>query len=277
MTNKKPLSIFGATGFIGSEFTSTTTLFTPIVIDRNDRTTQSEELLYLISTTDNYNVLSDIFIDVNTNIKILLETLEASKGKISTFNFISSWFVYGDGPLPATESTHCNPKGFYSITKLAAEQLLISYCKTFGINYRILRLCNVFGGHDKGSSKKKNALQFLINEIKNHRAINLYHNGQFYRDYMHVSDVAMAIETVISKGELNTIYNIGTGNKVLFKDLVDYAVTLCDSKSEIIEVEPTDFHKTVQVKDFFMDTTKLKTLGFSPKTSLYDGIKELCL
>lgn len=276
MMNKRDLSIFGSTGFVGSRFTSRTTLFNPIPIKRNERATQSEELLYLISTTDNYNVLNDIYVDVETNIKILLETLEASKGKIKTFNFISSWFVYGECPLPAIETSSCNPKGFYSITKLAAEQLLISYCKTFGINYRILRLCNVFGGKDHGSSKKKNALQYLIGEIKEHRPINLYHNGHFFRDYMHVSDVADAIELVISRSELNSIYNIGTGNKVLFKDLIDYSIKICGSKTQVTEIEPTDFHKIVQVKDFYMDTNKLKNLGFSPKIDIYDGIKELC-
>lgn len=276
MNSKRDLSIFGATGFVGSEFLSRTKLFNPIAIDRNDRTSKSEEILYLISTTDNYNVLTDVFIDVDTNIKVLLETLNSSRNTVKTVNFVSSWFVYGDCPLPATEESNCNPKGFYSITKLAAEQLLISYCRTFGINYRILRLCNVFGGHDKGSSKKKNALQFLLGEIKNHRPINLYHNGNFYRDYMHVSDVADAIEMVISKGDLNTVYNIGTGNKVLFKDLIDYSIKICDSRSEVNEIEPTEFHKIVQVKDFYMNTKKLKDLGFSPKIDLYDGIKELC-
>ena len=70
------------------------------------------------------------------------------------FNFISSWFVYGDTKLPAKESYQCKPKGFYSITKSTAEQLLISFCNTFKKKYRILRICNVYGLNDKNVSKK---------------------------------------------------------------------------------------------------------------------------
>ena len=43
---------------------------------------------------------------------------------------------------------------------------LISYCKTYNINYRILRLGNVVGVGDLGVSKEKNALQYLVDKIK---------------------------------------------------------------------------------------------------------------
>ena len=60
--------------------------------------------------------------------------------------------------LPVNESQPCDPKGFYSITKKCAEDLLISFCNTFGVKYRIIRLCNVMGKGDKGASSKKNAI-----------------------------------------------------------------------------------------------------------------------
>ena len=74
--------------------------------------------------------------------------------------------------------------------------MLKSYCRTFDINYRILRLCNVYGDSDKGVSKKKNALQYLISQLQQNKDIDLYNDGMFYRDYMYVDDVCLANDQV---------------------------------------------------------------------------------
>ncbi len=269
------ISVFGGTGFIGSEFCVVTKKEVH-KIERSERCPQSAESVYFISTTDNYNVFENLHLDIDVNLSILMDVLKHLKPNESTFNFISSWFVYGDTPLPATEESPCDPKGFYSITKRAAEQLIISYCKTFNINYRILRLCNVYGAGDNSASKKKNALQYLIERFKNDEEINLYHAGEFYRDYMHVHDVSRAIELIIDKGELNQIYNIGSGDKVLFKDLIELIVQETASKSPISAIEPPQFHQIIQVKNFYFKTDKLKALGFKQTMDLQEGIKKLC-
>ena len=137
------ISVYGSSGFIGSRFCS---LYAEKVIKvpRNFREPSSKDILYFISTTDNYSVFSDPTIDVKTNLLVLTETLAHIKEKSATFNFISSWFVYGETDLPAKENSACSPKGFYSITKLCAEQLVESYCKTHKIPYRI----RLFVGHE---------------------------------------------------------------------------------------------------------------------------------
>ncbi|EQC49628.1 NAD(P)-dependent oxidoreductase [Bacteriovorax sp. DB6_IX] len=269
------VSIFGGTGFVGGYYLEKYKK-SSILIERESRIPLSGDVLYLISTTHNYHVFEDVHKDIDTNLTILVDVLKNLEPGKSCFNFVSSWFVYGETDLPAHEQSVCNPKGFYSITKRAAEQLVVSYCETFKIDYRILRLCNVYGSGDIGVSKKKNALQFLINKIKNCEEIDLYHNGQFFRDYMHVKDVVDAVNLVITKGEKNKVFNIGSGTKVLFKDLIDIIFEETESTSRINVIDPPDFHKTVQVKDFFMSVDELKSLGFSQKIKLEEGIKELC-
>ena len=275
MSSGKKISIFGGTGFIGSRFSE---LFEDKcnLIERNSREAQESEILFFISTTDNYNVFSNLKVDIETNLSIMMEVLEKLKDKDFVFNFISSWFVYGDTKLPAKESYQCKPKGFYSITKYTAEQLLISFCNTFKKKYRILRLCNVYGLNDKNVSKKKNALQYLISQLKNNEKISLYDGGQFYRDYLYVDDVCRAIEICLNKGPYNSIINIGSGNKYLFKDIIDIAKIELNSQSNIYSIEPPDFHKFVQVKNFYMDVTKLKSFGFKQNYSIKEGIKLLC-
>jgi ribosomal protein L7Ae-like RNA K-turn-binding protein len=142
-------------------------------------------------------MLSNSLIDVETNLVHLLKVLENCKDKNIEFTYVSSWFVYGEALLPAAETSYCKPKGFYSITKRTAEQLIETYCKTYNIKYNIVRLGNVVGIADSKVSNKKNVLQFLINELKQDKDINLYCNGEFFRDFIDVNDVADGLKFII--------------------------------------------------------------------------------
>lgn len=270
------IQVFGGTGFIGSKFCNRYTNESVVVEKNTYDIPNNSKVLYLISTVDNYNVLQNPFIDIETNLTYLMKVLDANKEKDIDITFASSWFVYGDTNLPATELSPCKPKGFYSITKLAAEQLLESYCKTFNIKYKIVRLGNVIGKGDSKVSKKKNALQFLIEEMKLNNDIKLYNKGEFYRDFVHVDDVVDGLKFVIDHGKNGEIYNLGSNrDPILFKDIIDYAKKEIGSNSNIGTMEPTDFHKIVQVESMYLDSSKLANLGFSPTKNVYDAIKEM--
>jgi nucleoside-diphosphate-sugar epimerase len=257
-------------GFVGGRYCE---LYPDVIInERNDYEVKTNNVLYFISTVDNYNVHTDPHLDIDTNLTTLIKTLESCKGKDVTFNFISSWFVYGSVPLPAKEDAHCDPKGFYSITKRAAEQLLISYCETFNIKYRIIRLSNILGKQDTKVSKKKNALQYMIEQIKNNEDVALYDGGEVFRDYLYVDDAAKAINMVLEKGNLNEIYNVGSGMPTKIKDAIKYAHQECKSSSNITFIPPADFHKIVQTKNMVLDIEKLRQLGFRIQYDIYDVI-----
>ena len=135
--------MFGGTGFIGGTFHR---LYSEdvVLVSRESKEFETNEVLYFISTTTNQSVFSNLHIDIDTNLSLFVDVLEKCKVDV-TFNFISSGFVYGNDIIDAKETDCCNPTGFYSITKRCAEQLLISFCETFGIKYRILRIGNVYG------------------------------------------------------------------------------------------------------------------------------------
>jgi nucleoside-diphosphate-sugar epimerase len=272
------ISLYGSTGFIGHNFmTRYGIMLKPenhvFPIDRESRKPHSTgNILYTISTTHNYNVFDDVTLDVRTNLLVLAETLEAWRqtNPNGTFNFISSWFVYGseyhNDYMGAQESDPCHPKGFYSITKHCAEQLVASYATTFDLKYRILRLSNVLGDDPKVSAKK-NALQYLIKEMKQGNPIKLYDDGLFYRNYIHVDDCCNAIYRVMSAGKDNEIYNIGGGN-YKFRDMIMYAAEkLGYDVNKITRMDAKEFHKKVQARSFKMDTSKLEGIGFE---SLHD-------
>lgn len=256
------VNVFGGYGFIGSAYSDK---YEVICNEKLNYVPQTTDILYFISTVDNYNVFKDLHKDINTNLNTLMRVLGNCENPHQfTFNFISSWFVYGDAELPAREDSPCNPKGFYSITKRAAEQLLISYCETFGMKYRILRLGNVIGTQNAPNSPKKNAIQYLISQLRLNAPVDLYEGGKVFRDYIYIDDCVDAINLVIEKGELNSIYNIATGYPTeLLKVILD-AKELIGSTSVLNPIETPKFHKVVQVKNMYLNVDKLNRLGFIP-------------
>ena len=270
------IEVFGGTGFIGSQFCKKYKHECNIATREQLTVPKNSAVLYLISTVDNYNVLDNPFVDIKTNLIHLMKVLDANKQNNVTFHFVSSWFVYGESDLPARETSCCRPKGFYSITKLAAEQLLESYCKTFKIKYTITRLGNVIGKGDGKVSKKKNALQYLIEEMRDNRDINLYDNGDFYRDFVHVDDVVSGLRFIIDNGIGGEIYNLGSGQRpIKFKDVINYIKTELGSESSVGTMNPTEFHSIVQVRDMYLDTSKLTQLGWKPSRTVYEAVKEI--
>ena len=269
------IQVFGGSGFVGSEFTRQN--LNCIVNARGDYAVRSRttDVVYFISTVTNYNVHTNPYIDIQTNLLTLMEVLEQCKDKDLTFNFISSWFVYGDTEMPAKEDSYCNPNGFYSITKRCAEQLLISYCQTFNIKYRILRLANVAGAGDMKASPQKNALQHMINELKRGNDVKVYDGGNLYRDYIHVVDAARAIQLVLEKGSVNEIYNVGNGIPLLFKDMIGYAKELIGGEGKLVSIDIPQFHKTVQVKSMWIDNSKLRSLGYEPQYDMKMIIEDM--
>ena len=275
MINSK-ISVYGSTGFVGNRFIE---LYEEqsIRIPRDQRNPESTNILYFISTTHNYHVHDDITLDVKTNLEILCEVLDYCRSKDIIFNFISSWFVYGQGTdLPAREDSICNPTGFYSITKKCAEDLIISFCNTYGVKYRIIRLCNVLGRGDKKVSAKKNAITWMINQLKNNEDVNLYDNGTPIRDVIHVDDACRAIKTIIDEGNSNDIYNVGSGQSNTIGAIIELSREKLNSTSKINYIEPSAFHKVVQNKDFWMNVEKLTSLGFTPQYTLEQIVNDLC-
>lgn len=270
------LSVYGSSGFIGSRFCS---MFdNTIQIPRGENAPLSGEVLYFISTTHNYNIFSEPHLDIDTNLSKLVSVLEACrKTKPDTvFNFVSSWFVYGmNCTLNTKETDPCDPTGFYSITKRAAEQMLICYCRTFGMKYRIMRMTNIIGESDHGVSAKKNAVQYMIGLLKKNEPVKLYDDGSNIRDFMYVDDACRAIDVCIKNAPVNEIINISNNEPVSIGDIIRYSKEKLGSQSELISIETPHFHRVVQVKDVCLNNDKLRSYGYEPSIHTMDGIDRI--
>jgi nucleoside-diphosphate-sugar epimerase len=269
------ISLYGH-GFVGKWMTS---LYPNkfVVQDRDDLVPNTNNILWGISTISNYHVYTNPYLDIDTNLTLLIKMLETCKGLYGNSFFVtllSSWFVYGKTMInPVYESYPCRPSGFYSSTALCREQLLESYCKTFGINYRILRLPNVIGVGDKKVGKHKNALQYMIRELVNGREVKIY-KGQNVRDYVDVRDVVRAVVEIImsSPDTYNQIYNISNGVGWNISEIVHRVARSLGREDLVGEMDVPEFHKIVQIQRMYMNNGKIKALGYEPKYKMSETL-----
>jgi UDP-glucose 4-epimerase len=171
------------------------------------------------------------------NVVSVQHTLEAMrKGDVKKIIFASSAAVYGlqaDKPLRETEIT--TPKSMYGYHKLIAEEAIRSYNYSYGIDYVILRLFNVYGG-DPYSGKDVISI-FIRRAISNEPLV--VKGPRKFRDFVHVNDVAKAF-LASSKEEIrNEIINIGTGEKTTLGDVAKY-INEYFSNAKVIEEQTAD-------------------------------------
>lgn len=271
------VSVYGGSGFVGSKFLETTSCSESVGRESND--CMHENVLYLIAnrSTHNYSVLNDPYLDINTNLIKLISVLDCYRksNKRGVFNFVSSWFVYGKNcTLDTKETDCCDPMGFYSITKRTAEQLLSSYCETHGINYRIFRLTNMIGRED-ASSKKRNALQYMISMMKENKDVQLHEGGEFHRDYMMVDDACEAMRVCMKHSPTNEIINISDSRSITIRSAVEYARSRMGSSSNIVSVPTPTFDKTFQIKNVCLNNKKLVSFGYVTRRTTEQMIDSL--
>ena len=111
MNRDKKISVFGGTGFIGSRFIE---LFEEKcnLIERNSRDTQQNNILYFISTTDNYNVFSNLKVDIETNLSVLMDVFEKLKMMILCLTLYHHGLFMETRNFPQKKVINVNLKGF---------------------------------------------------------------------------------------------------------------------------------------------------------------------
>lgn len=233
-------------------------------------------IYHCASTVDNYHILTDPYIDVQTNILGTIHILELCKvmKKMPKIVFLSTFFIYGNeyerSKKKITEESPTEPLAIYPATKLCTESIIKSYHAIFDVPYTIVRLTNVYGEAEDYDNKKKGALNWLIMQAIKGNDLSVYKGGNFYRDYIHVDDVARAIISLNSKE--NDTFLIGFGRPVYFRMLIKYILSATNNKSKVFEIDPPEFHKHVGVRNFVANTGKMLKTGWKPTISPKEGI-----
>ena len=230
-------------------------------------------LIHLAGQTSHSKSFENPIYDIDVNAKSTLFMLQTIKDLDIKCKFVlgSTFIVIGKPEkLPINEKSACNPTTIYGASRLVSEYYCKIFNQVYGLDTLIFRITNSFGPREQ-IIKNKNAVNYLIYEASKGNKVNIYNNGNFYRDLVYISDVIAGIKTIINKGKSGNLYWISSGKKTWFYQLANWLTQFSNVK--IKYTKPPSYTQKVDVGNFIVDNSKLKSLGWKPRVSAKEGIK----
>jgi len=207
---------------------------------------------------------------LETNIFGTYSILEAIRKYDKQFIHVSTDEIYGDaqGKSSFNEDSQINPSNPYAATKAAADNLVMSYYRTYGINCITTRCTNNFGSYQ---FPEKLIPKTIIRSIKNLK-VPLYGDGTQIRSWIYVNDHVQAIESLISKGRSGQVYNITAYEEITNKIIVEKILDILEKPHDMIEyVGDRPGHD----KRYSIDCSKIENqIGWKPRYEFDDALKQ---
>jgi len=191
---------------------------------------------------------------------------------VERFLHISTCEVYGAAIKKKMDENHLlNPHSPYAAAKAGADRLVYSYFVTYKTPITILRPFNIFGPKQH---LEKLVPRFITSAILN-EPLTVHGDGKAQRDFMHVSDVANAVDILIHaplEKVVGEVFNVGSGkaisNLAIAEAIVKY-MKISPSKIKFVGERPG------QVSTFACDYRKInKLFGWKPMKKFNTGLKE---
>src|SRR5262249_15344101 len=185
---------------------------------------ETYEIVYhLVHTTTPYSANLDMVKDLQQNVAASLALFDVSCAlEVKRVVFVSTGgTVLGftdEIPPPETAPTHQITA--YGISKLAIEKYLALYERSYGLQYRILRVANPFGPFQV-PIKNQGIIAMLISRGLKCETIDIWGDGSVVRDYIFIDDVIDALEAAMVDQSAARIFNIGSGQGRTLLEIID--------------------------------------------------------
>jgi dTDP-glucose 4,6-dehydratase len=218
---------------------------------------------------------SDAFVHSNIdgvhNLLNLIKNYRHESPKLPTLLHFSTDEVYGDINEGAhVETDLLKPSNPYSATKAAADMLVLAWARTYKLPYIIVRPTNNYG---IGQYVEK-LIPKTCKYLGLGRKIPLHNNGTPIRNWLHASDTAEAVVTIIEAGVENEIYNIAGGFEqsnldTVHKVIKEYGIL------DLYNMIDLSYSRVGQDARYALDDNKLRALGWEPKAIFDEELPEI--
>jgi dTDP-glucose 4,6-dehydratase len=215
---------------------------------------------------------------LHTNIGGVQSLLEAVRRvSVERFLQISTDEVYGDkaGKPPSTEDSPLAPSSPYSASKAAADLLCFSYRRTYGLPILLTRSSNNYGSYQF----PEKLIPLLLRNGLGDLDFPVYGDGRQIRDWIHVEDNCLGLLAVLEKGEIGSIYNIGTSEERSNLAVVE---AICAAIAAYKRVDLRQLTERIRYvtdrpghdRRYALDTSKVrKALGWAPRVDFPGGLQ----
>jgi GDP-L-fucose synthase len=161
----------------------------------------------------------------------------------------------------------------YAIAKITGIKLCQAYAREYGSNFICAMPTNIYGPGDNFDLEKSHVMPALIRKVHeakmmNRREVTVWGTGAPRREFLHADDLADALRFLLEKYDSPEIINVGYGEDVPIRDLIQIIARVLDYEIEIV----FDTSKPDGTPRKLLDSSRLRALGWRPQISLKEGI-----
>jgi len=208
---------------------------------------------------------------IETNVKGTFVLLQVARQlAIQRFIHISTDEVYGDllAETYADENAPLRPSSPYSASKASADLLVLSFVRTYNFPALITRSSNNYGP----LQFPEKFMPLMITNALDDRPLPIYGDGKQQRDWLHVEDNCRGILTVLERGRVGEVYNIG-GLVVMENLSMARRILRLTGKPDMLLLSVKD--RPGHDRRYALNCEKIKTeLGWKPTVPLDEGIRQ---
>jgi nucleoside-diphosphate-sugar epimerase len=187
---------------------------------------------------------------------------------VRKFVYASSSSVYGNNPAPHKPYHKPDPLNYYAMTKLFGEHLCKQYKNMFDLNYNVLRFFTVYSEDQPNTNEGGLMIGKFARLAKEGEPLTIHGEGDYMRDYVHVTDVARACIASMESKVKSEIFNVGTGTNISVNAVVEILRKYAPNLETINIDNPKGY-----AKETLADISKIKKLlDWHPTVSIADGI-----
>ena len=182
---------------------------------------------------------------------------------------VSTDEVYGDVPpgVSSKEDDPLRPSSPYAASKAGGDLQVLAAVRTYGVDAVITRGSNTYGPNQY----PEKVIPLFVTNALDGEPLPLYGDGRQTRDWLHVEDHCAAVELVLREGRAGDVYNVGAGEEVENRELTRRILELTGADESLVRrVDDRPGHD----RRYSLDTSKLRTLGWSPARRLADGLPD---
>ena len=215
-----------------------------------------------------------------TNLQIQNNLISAAhENGCEKFIFLGSSCIYpklADQPL--TESSLLTgplepTNEWYAIAKIAGVKACEAIRKQFNKDFVSLMPTNLYGPNDNFDLKTSHVLPAMLRKfheakVNGNQAVKLWGSGSPFREFLHVDDLADSVVFALQNELPEPLYNVGSGEDLSIKELATVIQSAVGHSGDII----WDSSKPDGTPRKLMDSNKMRSLGWSPKIGLQEGI-----
>jgi dTDP-glucose 4,6-dehydratase/UDP-glucose 4,6-dehydratase len=207
--------------------------------------------------------------------------LEACRvyGKLQKIIHVSTDEVYGESIVAIneahkTEQSVLCPTNPYAATKAGAELIAQSYIHSYKMPIIITRGNNVYGSNQY----PEKLIPLFIKQLRGGNRVTVQGDGTQLRSFLHVTDTVRAFETILDKGLVGEIYNIGCDDWMEYSvmDVAKILIRLICKTDRYEDWIEYIVDRPFNDKRYLISNEKLKRLGWDVRVDFDTGIRQLC-